>query len=283
MAIWLLWTLVGSTQTLADLTVVNFDHLPDGTPIKDGAIITNAYAEYGVTFFCFGRYPDYWNDHNAYAYANENAFSWNNVMGGRIIGKYYNWLSPGICYGVAQFTNPVDYISIYGAGSPFQIFYFNQYGKLKGPVVSPGHSFLEISTEGEERIKKILFGSYTGNFQTYFDDLTFRMPVPQSIPVIEELSPDFCEPGSTIRIVGQHFGHDQSDGNIIHLGNWKKGHSKSPGLIWSDTEIEFKMPTYACEPFLTDQETRFVDLWITVDGIDSNKKTLKALRPTSCD
>jgi hypothetical protein len=40
---------------------------------------------------------------------------------------------------------------------------------------------------------------------------------------------------------------------------------------------------YGCEPFQTGQEFKYLEVWITVDGVDSNKKMLRALKPISCD
>jgi len=190
-----LWILVlwKSGYVGAELRTIDFDYLPDGTPIGDATSITDAYAEWGVTLSCHGLYPDspLVDDNNAYAYADSWAFSGNNVMGGRIfmiLGDRYHWLNFNLCYGAAEFTRPVDYISIYGAGSPFQVFYYDQHGDKRGPFASPSQSFLDISPETGLVIKKIEFGSYTGDYYTYFDDLTFNTLWP-AITVRDSIDP----------------------------------------------------------------------------------------------
>ena len=188
----LLWILVlwNCGYVGAELRTIDFDHLPDGTAVGHATTITDAYAEWGVTFSCHGVFPDspLVEDNNAYAYAGSLAFSGNNVIGGRILGDHYHWLNFDMCYGTAEFANPVDYISIYGAGSPFQVFYYDQHGKKRGPFASPGESFVDISPSTGLLIKKIEFGSYTGNYYTYFDDLTFNATWP-TITVTDSIDP----------------------------------------------------------------------------------------------
>ena len=200
-----LWILVlwKSGYVGAELRTIDFDHLPDGTPIGHATSITDAYTEWGVTLNCYGLYPDspLVDDNNAYAYADSGAFSGNNVMGGRILGDRYHWLNFNLCYGAAEFTKPVDYISIYGAGSPFQVFYYDQHGDKRGPFGSPGQSFLDISPETGLVIKRIEFGSYTGDYYTYFDDLTFNAPWP-AITVRDSIDPydDLQMPFGEVRV-----------------------------------------------------------------------------------
>ena len=199
-----LWILVlwKSGYVGAELRTIDFDHLPDGTPIGHATSITDAYAEWGVTLNCYGLYPDspLVDDNNAYAYADSWAFSGNNVMGGRIIGDAYHWLNFSLCYGSAEFEDPVDMFRIYGAGDSFELAYYNQDGvkrglgdSVVGHIFSSGDSFLEISTESGylisgDVIKRVEFGSITGNYYTYFDDLTFNAPWP-AITVRDSIDP----------------------------------------------------------------------------------------------
>jgi len=145
----------------------------------------------GVTLNCFGMYPESYPNYNAYAYNDTQAHSGNNVMGGRIIGDIYHWLNFSLCYGSAEFEDPVDMFRIYGAGDSFELVYYNQDGvrrglgdSVVGHIVSSGDSFLEISAESGylisgDVIKRVEFGSITGDHYTYFDDLTFcHTPTP---------------------------------------------------------------------------------------------------------
>ncbi len=172
----ILFVFSNGTNTSAQLITINFDELPDGTPINHGTCITDAYPQYGVKFYCFGLYPDFQNDNCAYAYEDSHALSGSNVVGGRIIGDYYHFLNFWFCYGVAEFTIPTDYVSLYGVGDPFQVFAYDEHNELIGRFDSwlINHTrFLEIHATNAP-IKKIEFGSWTGDYQTYFDDLTFN-------------------------------------------------------------------------------------------------------------
>ena len=169
---------------------IDFDQLPNGDPIGHSTPITNVYAEWGVTLNCYGLYPDSQlvDDNNAYAYEDPHAVSGSNVVGGRIISDAYHWLNFSLCYGVAEFSNPVGHVSINGRGSPFQVYAYDQDGNTTGRFSSPrsissdGY-VLEISQNG---ISKIEFGSWTGDHYTYFDDLTFagsqHVPIPVPLP-----------------------------------------------------------------------------------------------------
>lgn len=177
----LLFMLESSRCFCAQVRTIDFDQYPNGDPIGHNRPITNAYADWGVALSCHGVYPDdpLVNDNNAYAYQDRHAVSGRNVMGGRLIGYGCHWLNYQLCYGVVEFDKPVDLFRIYGAGDKFQVFYYNQDGDRKGPIGSKGESFLEISHENDSLkpghvITKVEFGSYTGGYHTYFDDLTFR-------------------------------------------------------------------------------------------------------------
>jgi hypothetical protein len=156
----------------AEMVTIDFDDLPDGTPIENGTCITDSYKELGVKLSCAGIYPDFHKDYCAYAYSNRNAISGSNIMGGNIIGFRYQFLNFSMCYGVAEFAVPTDYVSLYGVGDPFMVFAYNENDDLIGRF-SSSNPLLEISST-DDPIKKITFGSWTGPHYTYFDQLTFN-------------------------------------------------------------------------------------------------------------
>jgi hypothetical protein len=101
----------------------------------------------------------------------------------------------------------------------------------------------------------------------------------EQIPVIDKIR-GVKEPGLVIRIIGQNFGDSQSD-SIVHIGP-KTFDSSSPRMkLWSDTKIKIKLPNYQCGWF-KDPHFRYIKIWVTVDGIDSNKKRLKVMKPSTC-
>lgn len=100
-------------------------------------------------------------------------------------------------------------------------------------------------------------------------------------PVINKLKPRSCEPTRRIRIIGRGFGDIQGD-SVVRVGN-KLFDQFSPRIkLWSDTKIKIKIPNYKCEWF-EGQESRNTRIWVTVDGIDSNKKLLKTIKPDTCE
>jgi PKD repeat protein len=88
------------------------------------------------------------------------------------------------------------------------------------------------------------------------------------------------EPGLIVRIIGQNFGDTQGD-SVVHIGP-KIFNSSSPGIkLWSDTKIRIKLPKYQCGWF-KGQNYRYIKIWVTVDGVDSNKKKIKVMKPSTC-
>jgi hypothetical protein len=156
----------------AELVTIDFDDLPDGTPIENGTCITDSYRDLGVRLSCAGKYPDFHKDYCAYAFSNSHAVSGTNIMGGNIIGFRYQFLNFSMCYGVAEFATPTDYVSLYGVGDPFMVFAYDENDELIGRFSST-NPLLEIYAT-DNPIKKITFGSWTGPHYTYFDQLTFN-------------------------------------------------------------------------------------------------------------
>jgi hypothetical protein len=156
----------------AEMVTIDFDHLPDGTPINSGTCITNSYQALGVKLSCAGKYPDFHKDYCAYAYSNPNAISGSNIMGGNIMGIRYQFLNFSLCYGIAEFATPTDYVSINGVGDPFMVFAYDEENRLISRFSSTT-PLLEIDAI-DKPIKKITFGSWTGPYYTFFDQLTFN-------------------------------------------------------------------------------------------------------------
>jgi hypothetical protein len=101
-----------------------------------------------------------------------------------------------------------------------------------------------------------------------------------SAPRIDRLRPRKCEPGEKIRIIGYGFGETQGD-SVIHIGK-RTFDSSSPRIkLWSHTKIRIKVPYYRCEWF-NGRDYRRRKVWVTVDGLDSNKKRLKVMKPPGC-
>ena len=196
---------------LAFERTIGFDWYPGHALLREmipsNTSISDAYEEYGLTLSCAGWYPDGFitlsdvrfadADYNAYAYQDSHAISDLTYLNTRnVVGCRAPWYNPPFYYPhwcefaknrvVVEFHNPVNMVRIYGAGDPFQMVYYNQDGVMRGshdPVAglytAPGDSYLEISPDHNlihgDLITKIEFGSYLGDTQTYFDDLTFDM------------------------------------------------------------------------------------------------------------
>jgi PKD repeat protein len=80
-----------------------------------------------------------------------------------------------------------------------------------------------------------------------------------------------CSRGELIRIIGSGFGVTQGD-SVIHIGN-KTYDSTSPRIkLWSHTKIKFKVRR-PLSWFERKAGSR-IKVWVTVNGVDSNKKRI---------
>lgn len=119
---------------------------------------------------------------------------------------------------------------------------------------------------------------------TYLDnDVALELMV---IPTfIDKLRPRSCLPNERIRIIGAGFGDTQGD-SLVHIGNKNTYDSTSSRIkLWTDTKIKVKIPfaNKKCSWFTGgDGEYRKKKVWVTVGGVDSNKKNLKVLKPDNC-
>jgi hypothetical protein len=98
---------------------------------------------------------------------------------------------------------------------------------------------------------------------------------------IDKVRPRSSESGEVIRIVGHNFGDTQED-SVVHIG--KETFDQTSALIerWTDEKIKIRVPEYECDWF-KDKEFRRRKIWVTVDGMESNKKRLKVKKPPECD
>jgi hypothetical protein len=97
---------------------------------------------------------------------------------------------------------------------------------------------------------------------------------------IDKLKPRRCEPREEIKIIGYGFGEAQGD-SLVHIGKKSFDWSSARIKLWSATKIRIKVPNYKCKWF-KGQDYRKQKVWVTVDGIDSNKKRLKVMKPSTC-
>ena len=103
-------------------------------------------------------------------------------------------------------------------------------------------------------------------------------------PTISGICPAAAEPGTVVSLYGIGFGDTQGD-SVVHVGGWIFDFTSSRIKVWSDTKIKIRIPFGAkpCEWFIHgDGQYRNRRVWMTVDGLDSNKKLLKVIKPDAC-
>jgi hypothetical protein len=99
-------------------------------------------------------------------------------------------------------------------------------------------------------------------------------------PVVDRLKARSCEPGEITRILGQNFGVTQGH-SLVHIDK-KTFDSTNPSIeLWTETKIKIRVPEYKCKWF-KGREFRCKKVWVTVHGMDSNKKRLKVMKPDTC-
>jgi hypothetical protein len=99
-------------------------------------------------------------------------------------------------------------------------------------------------------------------------------------PVVKGLNPTSCEPKDRLRIRGYNFGDIQGD-SVLHIGGRTFDASRRRIKRWENTRIIIKILNYSCDWF-KGEASRNRRVWVTVDGIDSNKQTLEVLKPAAC-
>jgi PKD repeat protein/nitrous oxidase accessory protein NosD len=95
------------------------------------------------------------------------------------------------------------------------------------------------------------------------------------ISSISPTPPKACKAGRIAHIWGKGFGDIQGTGEI-HLGSQVFGPGSPRIKYWSDTEIDFRIPPFNGWPPGTLKKRK---VWVTINGVDSNKVTLKIRKP----
>lgn len=73
---------------------------------------------------------------------------------------------------------------------------------------------------------------------------------------------------------------------VVHVGpkQFKYGHPKIK--LWTDNKIKLKIPkdkyTKNSCAWFKGEDSRTVKVWVTVGGLNSNKQTLKVMKPQTC-
>ena len=99
-------------------------------------------------------------------------------------------------------------------------------------------------------------------------------------PGIDKVRSPTFEPGAAMVIIGQGFG-DVQGSSLVHIGS-RTYDSTSPRItLWSDTKIRVKLPKYSCGWFDLSRSRR-TQTWVTVEGVDSNRKGITIKRPATC-
>lgn len=93
------------------------------------------------------------------------------------------------------------------------------------------------------------------------------------------------DPGTILRIFGTNFGDTQGDG-VLHINKLTLDSTSKRIKTWTDNKIRVKLPfvNKDCDWYVHGNSTcRRRKVWVTVDGLDSNKKILRVKKPaTTC-
>jgi hypothetical protein len=111
---------------------------------------------------------------------------------------------------------------------------------------------------------------------------------------IERLGPKSCDPGNAVRIIGRGFGDGiVGDGtpaetkSVVHIGRKEFEYDHPRIKLWTDTKIRIRVPknkyTKDSCGWFKGADSRTQKVWVTVGGLDSNKKKLKLIKnPADC-
>jgi hypothetical protein len=170
----------------------------------------------------------------------------------------------------------------------FQDFYQDRNGNYVQDMDEPFSSPAEFLTGNYEvRNKVIYFGDEDGSGNFSPGDTVFNISESPSQtftltdwPIIYRVRPAECAPGTVIKIIGYNFGNTQGD-SVVYIGDKVFDSSKPRIKLWSNTIIKIRVPNYRCEWFHVD-DYKTPKVWVTVKGINSNKKRIKVLKPSFC-
>jgi PKD repeat protein len=101
------------------------------------------------------------------------------------------------------------------------------------------------------------------------------------VPYIKRLKPRSQEPKKRIRIIGHNFA-DTPDDVIVHFANKTFDGTSSRIKLWSNQKIIVVVPGYGCGLFDGYDTYRVRKVWVTINGVDSNKRKLRVLKPVTC-
>jgi hypothetical protein len=137
---------------------------------------------------------------------------------------------------------------------------------------------------------------FSNDDDTDLDAVTYRLFSDDEIcvschagtPVIDKFRPLPKEyaPGQVIRIIGSGF-RDTQGNSVVYIGKKDAFGSTSPKIkLWSDTKIKIRLPSYKdkdCEWYKHgDGAYRKRKVRVIVGGQESNKKTLRVMKPVEC-
>ncbi len=170
----------------------------------------------------------------------------------------------------------------------FKDLYQDKNGNYVQDLDEPFSSASELPLgDYEARVKIIYFGDEEGSGNLSAGDTIFEVATSDSQtftltdwPIIYRFRPVEREAGLIVSIIGYNFGDTQGDSSVnIGPRTFGPGHPRIK--LWGDTKIRVRIPKYTCEWFKS-EDFRYRKVWITVGGIDSNKKRLKVIKPATC-
>jgi uncharacterized delta-60 repeat protein len=100
------------------------------------------------------------------------------------------------------------------------------------------------------------------------------------VPYIKRLYPVSPKPKKFVNIIGYNFG-DTPDDVIVHFGPKTYDGTSSRIKEWTNKKIRIRVPGYGCNWF-NGEPSRTRKVWVTVNGVDSNKYKFEVLKPITC-
>ena len=123
-----------------------------------------------------------------------------------------------------------------------------------------------------------------GNESDYSNEICLNCEEQYQFPTISDIWPLEAEPRTRIILFGFGFCDTQKD-SVVNIGRKQFDQDHAKLEFWSDAIIEITIPfgLKECEWFIDGDGTyREKNVWVTVDGVDSNEKALKVMKPETC-